>query len=335
MKRSALMSMAMVAFGWTQASAADTRHNGGDLVTCRSESGAEFKGSFALDYLVGVSGTPEGRAALIQEPSSLSTYLLSKVPSAGRDLDEFMSDMWNQIHSQPIWSSKHVWRERRLGLNNLRDEELTSPLPDNCYEGTGPDRVVKLRQIVVREEMPATRSIVFNFSRPVFEEIEHDPMQNSFLMIHEWLWSHADNADVVRNLNWFLHSKEMLDMEPSAVIFRLASMGFKFRSPSHDGDTATIKVTFTGRNEPNGRPQFQVPEYVFVSGDLNKIVFVSTGAERFLVRKMDTFNVDLCTLRMECIVPHTAISSYPALLWVERDPLLDPIWDTKPVTLLQ
>lgn len=315
--------------------AGDTRHNGGDLVTCRAIEGAKIHGEFVLDYLVGVTAAPKGAEELANLEEDVGSFLLEKIPAIGREFDEFKAEALQQIDATPNWSNRHVWRQRAAGLNTLKDEELTSPLPDNCYRGSGANRVVDLLQVVVREEMPTTRSIVFNYDARVYARISEDAAQFSFLMTHEWLWSHADNADVVRNINWYLHSKEARKASPSDLVYKLSNMGFRFSGKNPRGSTVEARVTYTGRAEPNRMPQFLVPELVVVGSDTKELVFVNTGAQRLVVRLIGADIKDICLLQRECRLPLDQVATFPAMFIIERNILRDPIWDSKIITVVR
>ncbi|MCX6125095.1 MAG: hypothetical protein NTV34_10175 [Proteobacteria bacterium] len=313
---------------------ADTRNNGGDVVVCRDSATSKFHGSYLLDYIVGAANSPGGESELIDDSSEVSTFFTINFPELGAELSQFIADAENQIGQAPNWSARYIWREARLGLNDLKDEVLVMPLPENCYESNGPDRFARLYQVVVRQEMPDARSVVMNYSPDIYSKIADNGMQRSFLLIHEWLWNHADNADVVRNINWYLHSKKIQTQTRSDIAYTLANMGFRFSNTNVPGRTVTAKITYTGTPEPNGKPRFEVPEFIYLGSESTEILFLNYGATRFRLRFLDS-GQDLCVFQGECLISLSKFSRFPATLLIERYILNDPVWDSKILTLVR
>ncbi|MCX6116607.1 MAG: hypothetical protein NT027_03635 [Proteobacteria bacterium] len=207
----------------------------------------------------------------------------------------------------------------KWGLIDLKDEVLVSPLPKECYEVNAGGRILRLHQVVVREEMSTTRSIVFNYSATEISQISSDPMQLSFLMIHEWLWSHADNADVVRNINWFLRTKEMQSLSATDLVYALSNMGFKFKTKPEKEPSAMIVIGSSGVSEPNGRPGFSLPETVFIGSNTDTLNFFNSGSEKyFRIRLEDDSLTELCVVQAFCELKVSELPILPLTIWVER-----------------
>lgn len=311
--------------------AADTFRNGGDSLRCMASVENAFEGIYVLDYLVGATASEDAVAGLADDSlNEIAEWLSRTVPALGMEFNLFVTDATNQIGIHPILSSDHVWRPRQLGLNNINDEVLVSPLPRNCHAADG---TIALQQTVVREWVPGVRGLVFNYDQDAVNALTNAEHQLSFLLVHEWLWTHADNADVIRNLNWFIHSRRSRELSTIDVTYTLASLGFHFAA-ADAASTTTVEVILNGQNEPNGRPRFIVAPVAVLNPMAQSMRFVVRGREPFVVKKLGE-DTNLCALQTECMIRREDLLPLPAELQIVRTTLADPIWDIKMLLVVE
>jgi hypothetical protein len=322
------------------AHAADVVRNGGDVVTCDPVPGAAFVGHFVLDYLVAASSDPAAVGELSGENVyELATRLDQQLFDYADKFGDFLAQARGQIGEAPQFSQAYVWKKATLGLRDVTDEQLNlaGPLPDNCYVGTGDARKVRLRQTVARESLPGNRGVLLNYDPAAFAQIENDEPQWSFMMVHEWLWSHADDAFAVRNLNWLVHTEHFRELSNIDAAYQLALHGFRAAVNGTSSEHPAITLRSFGGFEPNGRPKFTAPELLVVSSRAKELKIVNGVAdEKFLLRAGDDRLDDLCSLGngATCTISVADLPPLPTTLYIERDPLADPIWDVKMVLLV-
>ena len=119
-------------------------------------------------------------------------------------------------------SRRHVWEPTDYQLTEINDEDLplAIEIPVNCRE----NGKLQLVQAVIRQNPTFTGSklIVYKYMPKIFEKLENEkPLQLSFLLIHEFLWSISDNVDRNRRINWFFHSADFQKLSRLDVIDRL------------------------------------------------------------------------------------------------------------------
>jgi len=179
--------------------------NGGDIIKCKPGIENDLFGFYSLDYLVfdGREDTEiEDVSSWEQSLFRIRQQLVEKVPELLTSFDEFSYDILNTDYSR-----KHVWESTDYELIELDDEDLpvSIHLPDNCRK----DGKIQLIQAVIRQnkDFSGSDNIFFKYMPEVFDSLEsQNPLQLSFLLVHEWLWSVSDNVDRNRRINWYFHS---------------------------------------------------------------------------------------------------------------------------------
>jgi hypothetical protein len=179
--------------------------NGGDGVLCTFSSGNQLEGLYSLDYLLEYRSVnppvtvPDWRASF----SRIKALIESKAPHLAESLNEFLQHILNEderVRSPRVWQSiKH--------LEQLNDEGLDSHngIPINCMQ-KGKPRIV---QAVIREirNTIVGEKIYYKFNRLALTFLrDTNPLQFSFLLIHEWLWDITSDVKTNRKLNYLFHS---------------------------------------------------------------------------------------------------------------------------------
>lgn len=203
--------------------------NGGDLVKCVPYNANDLFGLYSLDYLVfsresGASEPPEVKS-WEESIFGIRRALIDKVPELLPVFDEFVNNILNQDHSR-----RQVWEPTDYSLIEINDEQLpvAVKIPVNCRD----NGKIQIVQAVIRQhqQFSGAPAIVYKYMPKVFDKIAAErPLQLSFLLVHEFLWSISDNVDRNRRINWFFHSREFQQMSRTDVLDRLLGMGLDVR----------------------------------------------------------------------------------------------------------
>jgi len=214
--------------------------NGGDAIFCKPSALNQLHGYYSIDYLLTLASAsgPDG----IARPSSwddsskrILKILEDKVPGLAGSFKDFSRLVYNKSFAE-----KRVWEPAAFGLTDLNDERITARLPENCKT----DGTFKIIQAVIRqfEGFSGTRpgQYVYKFVPDLLNEMnEQNPVQLSFLMVHEWLWDVSSNVDRNRRINRFLHSQAIESMAAEEVTATLTGMGLQIpgkAADAFDGD---------------------------------------------------------------------------------------------------
>jgi hypothetical protein len=199
-------------------------NNGGDAIQCRAGTANRLAGTYSLDYLLTLPSfsSPDRELAAVsswgQSAERIYRLLLEKVPPAARGFDEFRQTAFNTDD----YTKHRLWEPSDFGLVVLKDEKIGRAIPYNCKSG-GKTMIV---QAVLRlgKEFSGTDTIIYKYVPEVVERLEHDdPLQLSFLMVHEWLWDLNDDVEENRAANRLLHSRrfEMLSPDEAAAALHI------------------------------------------------------------------------------------------------------------------
>ncbi|MBK7891421.1 MAG: hypothetical protein IPJ84_11405 [Bdellovibrionales bacterium] len=172
--------------------------NGGDVIRCSSLPNGEAEGLYFLDYLLARPlDPPQG---LLDENDSIDRIvglLRSRNPDLAGSLLEFKD--WI---GQSSLLGPYVWSPVHYGLVDIKDENVVELLPPTCG--------AQWQQAVVRSKIGS--KIQFKYDIDVFSDLQDSALQFSMLLVHEWLWQFADNAQQVRLANQFLHSRSTANL---------------------------------------------------------------------------------------------------------------------------
>jgi len=202
--------------------------NGGDAVYCTPplhNGEPPFGGHYALDYMMTLNADNSDAAAPVQsweESRDRIRGLLAKgYPSLLESFDRFLADLKNSDD----WTRPRIWLPAPHGLIDIQDEEIRRKVPQNCgTSGNG----ISVIQTVVRNKQP--NIIRYEYDSTILAKLHEQPLQFSFLMVHEWLWDHADSPQIIRWANQFLHSKKAETLSAEAFRLSLKNIGISSRS---------------------------------------------------------------------------------------------------------
>ncbi len=216
--------------------------NGGDKLTCNSDTASEFKGDYTLDYIVtydptlGFSDDPD-LADWPAHRARIENFLQDKMPSALASFQTYADNLGNSDDA-----GSRIWKASAFDLTDLQDEGLIQHLPDHCLR-TNPlgKKVPNTTQMVRRREVStsSTRKVFYYYDHAKFEALKTDlPLQASYLIVHEWLWDFTNSPWVNRTINRLIHSKRAETMSKDDFTLHLKALG--------------VQIDSTGRPGPSG-----------------------------------------------------------------------------------
>lgn len=183
--------------------------NGGDTLLCEASSNNHFQGHYTLDYLLKYrseeplapwSGTLAGTV------HTLRNYFSSTYPEMLPIFNDFMEGLRSENSN-----ASRRWIESRSTLQDVKDEEIVNLLPSNCLRSNAEGkREPNLFQTVIRKA--SMDPIEYHYDRSILDmQEQQNPLQYSFFIIHEWLWDITQDVEVVRKMNWLLHSPRLMN----------------------------------------------------------------------------------------------------------------------------
>ncbi len=182
--------------------------NGGDAVLCRKSAGSVFDGYYSLDFLAQYDPTslPVAMATLDASLDRIERGLKAKLPALLLSFQEFRLTLFNDRNM----TLERIWERAPFGLVDLKDEELVTLLPANCVSG---DKA-QISQAVIRQPPSVSGlppgKILYRFVPTVVDQLaQSNPVQLSFLLVHEWLWDFSSNVARNRRINYWLHSDRL------------------------------------------------------------------------------------------------------------------------------
>jgi hypothetical protein len=211
--------------------------NGGDKLTCLPDDALRdgplpyFEGDYFLDYVL----TFDRVVRASDDPTAtdwpglrrrVETILRDKMPAAAASFSRYADLVGNTDPAQ-----ERTWRAVREDLTDLKDEQLTETLPDNCEHRDGTGRMVpNIQQLVRRTETRSETASRVEYAYD-FDELERlrteSPLQYSYLLVHEWLWDFTQAPYILRSVNRLLHQKSAETMPAEAFRERLAANGIE------------------------------------------------------------------------------------------------------------
>lgn len=212
---------------------------GGDIVKCNGTKEEQLNGHYALDYalMIGRGGAKHELNPNVKDWDEYESYLLEILDEKSAKLKTSFKDFAKSTQQirfcgflpcdTTIASKRHhrIWNGAQLKLENLPDEGNLLRLPKECKKqlsSTQPGWRVAVKQAIVRHQFGPR--ITYNYDG-VLKFVKHAPYQFSFLLVHEWLRDFTQDPEVIRNITWFLHSNEVLDLNADEFNNRLKSLG--------------------------------------------------------------------------------------------------------------
>jgi len=188
--------------------------NGGDTIYCRPSTENSFNGRYTLDFLI--------EYKTIQQPLrpfiDISTTQLELADFFKRELPElYLSYQQYTLSLFKEYSElNRSWKVSNNGLLNIQDENIQKLIPTNCLKSQGETKSLELHQTVIRDSISS--NLIYYFD-PILIDLQNiNPQQFSFFILHEWLWDFTRNTQLLRKINWLLHSKELLNLSRQKIL---------------------------------------------------------------------------------------------------------------------
>lgn len=182
--------------------------NGGSVVVCSPSALNSLNGMYSVDYVLTMpEAIADDRQLYVPrnwEDSAARIWkiLAEKAPYLLESFDDFRESYRNRGNLV----SGRIWESAPYGVTTILEQGAVALVPNNCLDRGHFQSV----QAIVRQYSDYTGSklIVYKYVPAVLDGLEvQDPLQLSFLLVHEWLWDLSDNPDRNRRLNRFFHSR--------------------------------------------------------------------------------------------------------------------------------
>lgn len=210
--------------------------NGGDAIFCEKDlSLNSLEGFYSLDYIATFDASlPENEPLQFSSwQKSLKNIQMILQPISqdmSNQLDEFITFAFNKTDL----AASYLWQSQSFGMIDIKDENIELfQLPFNCLIEGEPKKV----QAIIRQSphlsgLPVWKTL-YNFVPEVTSELgQKNPVQLSYLLLHEFLWSYTDNVSLIRRINRLLHSKKAQLLSADDLTIAMSELGFHFSNGS-------------------------------------------------------------------------------------------------------
>lgn len=172
-----------------------TNGNHSDIVTC---DGVDI----VLDLLL----ANDLDKPLLPDSSSTPAVVMERLRTHFPLLALSYADFLVQAKTMPL-VGRRIWHASGLTIASRREPEILHRLPQGCRSPNGTSYDVK--QAFYRSQSAAPGGSVHYYAHiPTLRAFaSRSPLQESMIMVHEWLWDVLADADLVRQFNSFLHGK--------------------------------------------------------------------------------------------------------------------------------
>jgi hypothetical protein len=229
------------------------RTGNGFAVPCTADAVENLReGFYSLDYLSTVGLGASRQVKTWEESAERIKRLLAGVLSE-KEM-KLYEDFVDNVRNVNDYGKNRIWESAPYGVINLKTQfavdaadpgpiakeqiksnlrSLVTKLPKACQ--TGNDDADLIPAVVFQDHFFTGRpegSLVYKFVPKVLNELEaNNPLQLSYLYIHEWLWDISNSEDRNRRINHLLHSERIESMSTSEIRRQLTGMGLVLAAP--------------------------------------------------------------------------------------------------------
>ncbi len=207
-KKILIVSVIFILLDGLTSLALDSDREGGDIVTCSNNPEASrYNGVFSLDYIFShdyYSNKPlyekykgyefAENKSCEEHVDQIQKKISALYPKLGAGLKLFRNSFKSGDGPKSIW-----FPATRGSLVVIRPEEQLKKLPENC-------KAENITRIFQRQ--PFGDRVKYLWDADNYNKIANEnPLQCSYLQIHEWLRDFVKNTDRVNDITMFLHSE--------------------------------------------------------------------------------------------------------------------------------
>ncbi|MDA8793015.1 hypothetical protein N9N67_07205, partial [Bacteriovoracaceae bacterium] len=184
--------------------AGDEAGNGGDVAYCNKSAVNELEGYYVIDHLIALNTNmftlyDFKQSELDQRMNEVMTNISKKSSFLAATLKAFYRDFKDQlIKGGKETFTLRKWVEVYSALKDINDEDLAYSLPKNCLQ---------LKQAVFRKKVGNLLNY-FVHRKELLKSLS--PKNFSWLIVHEFLWDFTEEVEVIRQVNAYFHSNELL-----------------------------------------------------------------------------------------------------------------------------
>lgn len=202
---------------------------GGQTILCRTSNG-QNPIELSLDYVVEAAG----HEAEVAPVASLEASLLriAHILDANRNTVPYFAFIFNEFRKDVYNTSDdthyNFWEAMPNGLGPTKDQNLERPLPPSCLTNGVPNIQQAFQRFGSRFNGQGTETTLYRFDPKIINRLKAQPIQLSFLLVHEWLWLISGDVRLNRRINFFLHSKAIETINYNEVHSALEKLGLDF-----------------------------------------------------------------------------------------------------------
>jgi hypothetical protein len=227
--------------------------NGGQSILCTADAANRFNGYYHRDYLLGEAAQGNFSDAALRPVSNwadsseqIGAVIARYLPELSASFENFRHFVFAKPDGSSINGRIRWWvaiDEEFPVPVDLADYGVPANFPGNCLQQMERDITVggipvhttvsvvfphKTVDRTVLIDQPDTKLTLYRYVPSLIRRL--DPMNLSFLLLHEWLWDLTQDPVVNQRVNWFLHSKDFTSMGQDQIRNELRELGLNLPS---------------------------------------------------------------------------------------------------------
>ncbi len=223
--------------------------NGGHSIFCERRPGSPLAGFYNKDYLYSSAKNPGNSevdlfpvASWDASAERIGSVITRHLPELSASFTNFRHFVFRKPDGNEIEGEIRWWvsvEEEFPQPIKLEDYGVPGPyFPENCLTTKtekhvidGVEFIVVVSAVVPHKtvdrtvliDQKDTRLVLYRYSPRLVDQL--NPMNLSFLMVHEWLWDFTNDAAVNERVNRFIHSREFTRLNRKQLLVRLRQLG--------------------------------------------------------------------------------------------------------------
>jgi hypothetical protein len=156
----------------------------------------------------------------------ISALISSKLPALSYSFDKFIQQINNEDPLlQYVWKARSPWMIEPTFVEMGRTTAL-------CKNSSG-EHLGFFTQVILRKASPDSQGsahnethVTFYYDSSLFGELPE--VDQSFLLVHEWLWNFTDDLEANRKADYLLHSTWIEHASSKEVIRQFKKTGIRY-----------------------------------------------------------------------------------------------------------